>query len=57
MAFGSPDSMEIGMRHNRRASHATTAAAAIVLAVLTAAACGPTISADAPVVTYYYIPG
>ena len=49
--------MEIGMRHNRRASHATTAAAAIVLAVLTAAACGPTISADAPVVTYYYIPG
>ena len=57
MASGCPDPMEIGMRHNQRASHATTAAAAMVLAVLTAAACGPMISADAPVVTYYYIPG
>jgi len=29
----------------------------MILAVLAAAACGPAISADAPVVTYYYIPG
>jgi len=33
------------------------AAAAFLAALLILAACGPAVSADAPVVTYYYIPG
>ena len=39
-----------------RSSFAALALAAL-FAVATAGACIPAVSADAPVVTYYYIPG